>query len=411
MSKYDNGKSGGNFDPTVLRDLAPIAAEIKPDNGRVSSPETNKEKEVGLKLEAGLVSVPGKYHEREARPDDRPRGNQDRGFCDVKNGVFAAFDGVGSLIGSERASQTAVETLGMYIRRNPLKGSPEESMHFSAERWLHQYFVEANERVFEITETSQRAAMMLSGYRNDVEIEGCQTVGVVAITYFENGLPYLAWGVVGDCRAYLIENDTSGKIKRLTDDNFGIGMFDKREIERIETLDKISVVDVDEIVKDSGEDSQKVLDLHGLISRGSIILQAIGTGDYLTYPAELHSGLALRQGMKIVLCSDGIYDNLSRDEICGVIQKSGSAKIGVKALVEKAQTVASTGALRSKDDDMTAVVIDVVEAASDVTKRKNSPKVDDHVGEMFVDTNDDGTSAFEHTSEYGIVDDEKNPGM
>src|SRR5262249_40440050 len=93
-----------------------------------------------------------------------------------------------------------------------------------------------------------------------------------------------------------------------------------------------------------------------------LITQAIGgRGE-----PEVHVGeIEVRSGDRLLVCSDGIHDNLTEREILQVLRKVGKRGNSSDALVREARKRSQRGTqatLRSKPDDMSAIVIDILAA-------------------------------------------------
>lgn len=105
----------------------------------------------------------------------------------------------------------------------------------------------------------------------------------------------------------------------------------------------------------NGELRQVTVDDHNPSDRKNIVSQLLGEGDAVprVYVVDV------KKGDRFILCSDGVSDNLTEEEIAKLLATSG---VGTAAFLVKEASIRSTQhTTRSKRDDMTAIVIDVDE--------------------------------------------------
>lgn len=68
--------------------------------------------------------------------------------------------------------------------------------------------------------------------------------------------------------------------------------------------------------------------------------------------------IIISEGDRLLISSDGIHDNLIDAEIYVILRDGSNSKIVVEKLLDQAQFVSRNNLLRSKPDDMSAIVID-----------------------------------------------------
>jgi protein phosphatase len=179
--------------------------------------------------------------------------------------LFAVADGVGGNERGEWASQTAIEILGNDVRRELDTLAP----------------LGALESAFRVANTSV--------WEGGAELEGVQRPATTLVAALvRDGT--LWWAHVGDSRAYLVRQ---GSVQRLTQDHSWI----------------------DEQVRAgylTAEEAQ-------LSERRHAITRSIG----YTATLEVDTGgpMPLRSGDVIILCSDGLHDLVTDDELAGVVQQ------------------------------------------------------------------------------------------
>jgi protein phosphatase len=179
--------------------------------------------------------------------------------------VFAVADGVGGNERGEWASQTAVDILAAEVRNDIDTLAPLDT--------LVAAFHAAN------------AAVLTGGSATHAASRPATTLVVVLV---RDG--NLWWAHVGDSRAYLVRQ---GRAQRLTQDHSW----------------------VDEQVRAgfmSREEAQ-------ISERRHAITRSIGYE--ASIDVDTGGPLALRSGDVVILCSDGLHDQVSDDELAGIVQQ------------------------------------------------------------------------------------------
>lgn len=227
------------------------------------------------------------------------KNNQDTvGVYFNKKGIILAIvaDGMGGHQAGDTASYLAVTGLGSVWEETMLTQKSEIT------DWLVEHIKEENFRIFD------------KGSK-DPDMFGMGTT-IVATVMIDSEI-LLAH--VGDSRAYLI---CDGEIKQLTEDH---------------SL-------VNELVK-SGEITQEMANVH---PKRNILLRSIGV------PGDIEvdiSWLTLASGDYMLLCSDGLTNMLSDEEIKQIILKPTPLNDRVNQLIEKANEAGGM-------DNITALLIE-----------------------------------------------------
>ena len=208
-------------------------------------------------------------------PGRRRRRNEDAFVCAPP--LFAVADGMGGAQAGEVASRLAAAVLE--------EGAGDER----GEERVASLIQEANRRVF------QRS-------NEDAATSGMGTTMTVALVDSSGGT--IAFGHVGDSRAYRVRD---GGLEQLTDDHSLVG----------------------ELVR-SGKLSPEEAETH---PQRSVITRALGTEpdvdvDTFTVEAEPDD--------LYLLCSDGLTDMISADEILDVLDGSDDLEAAARALIEAA---------------------------------------------------------------------------
>ncbi len=216
-------------------------------------------------------------------------------------GLYLLADGVGGSRSGEVASEETVESFANYIKLRigdvqevfDIIGLLEEAMNF------------VNKKIHALS-------------RDKKENIGMATTFVYAL--IKDGTSYI--GNVGDSRAYLIHNK---EIIQITDDHTYVN-----ELLKAGLLTK--------------EEAKK----H---TKKNIITRAIGAeevvkADLFTFPIDL--------GDKMILCSDGLYDEISDDDILNIINKHDDMQMCAKELIETANNCGG-------NDNISTICIKIME--------------------------------------------------
>ena len=162
-------------------------------------------------------------------------------------------------------------------------------------------------------------------------------LGVLSVQHAE---VYLTVAHVGDSRVYLLR--AGNHLQRLTEDN---GYFP-------------FAVRLGRIPKDEGlriEQAEHISDLSSLdqthFARRNEITCAVGWTDFSHIQT---CSLALAHGDCVLLCTDGVHDNLTDQEIEEVLRESNERS--AKRLVNDAYLRSQQKHLRAKKDDISAIV-------------------------------------------------------
>lgn len=227
-----------------------------------------------------------------------PKINEDAFFVDEVNLTAGVFDGIGGQVAGEVASQLAAKV----IQRELAKIKTEKE----AVKIVTEAFNLANQTI-------------KSKIAKNPQYAGMGTTGSI-IKILNNKLIV---GNVGDSRIYLKRKNQS--LKQLTiDDSY-----------------------VQQLV-DAGEITKEQASIHPY---RNIITNALGEG-FRKPRIEIFE---IKKNNLILLCSDGIHDNLIDKDI----EKCLIRKNPAENLVEIAFKISQKNTIRSKPDDITAVVIKI----------------------------------------------------
>ena len=238
---------------------------------------------------------------------EHPDRNEDSIAYDAKRNWAAVLDGLGGTKAGKEASNKALEIIKLRL-----------------DGWNQDDDFRVEEKLKTIVE---EASLAVSKEVPD----GLTTAVVTKIVSLDNQKIFFI-SSVGDSRVYLFRKETLTKITH--DDS----IIPKRIAEKLENATSHSELNE--------------LEGKAFLLR-SIVTQSVGQLEAL----EVHSySVIATAGDKFILTSDGVHDNLTFKEIEEVVGHKGDV---AKLLIEKAKKRSKEDHLRSKPDDISAVVIEV----------------------------------------------------
>jgi len=221
--------------------------------------------------------------------------NEDR--ASAGDNLFAVADGMGGHVGGEVAARVAVQTLESAYEQNPTIAGLREAV------------VAANSAIWE------------QSLRVD-ELRGMGTTLTAAgLTVGPDGRDVMCLVNVGDSRAYLM---SGGLVRQVTADH-------SLAEERVR----------------SGEMTEAEAEVH---PHRHILTRALGVGPAVDVDLwELH----VRSGDRLLLCSDGLTNEVSVEQISQVLHSVKDPRKAARALVDRANA-------HGGNDNVTVVVVDVL---------------------------------------------------
>ncbi|MDF3003002.1 MAG: Stp1/IreP family PP2C-type Ser/Thr phosphatase [Bacillota bacterium] len=215
----------------------------------------------------------------------RKRGrNEDSLFVMPKEEIYIVADGVGGQNSGELASTMAVKGIAEYIKSRPLKGAENEDE-------LRSYFLDCMRLVNDL---------IYQASKQSPENAGMATTAV--LLYLNKRTAYFI--NIGDSRAYIYRE---GQISQVTEDH----------------------TYVNELVK-GGSITRAEAENH---PQKNMITRALG-GDDKVLPDFYR--LDTIKGDIIILCTDGLYGEVTVEEICSMAAVTSSMSTLSRKLVERA---------------------------------------------------------------------------
>ena len=213
--------------------------------------------------------------------------NEDQVYLNERLGLLVAADGMGGHTSGETASKLATGTLRDYFQKDHPAVSPYDTAYSKTTNRLNAAIMLANRTVYE---TAQNAP----------ELSGMGTT-IAAAALSGN---QLSFAHVGDSRIYLIR---SGSIEQLTDDH----SFVQEQIKQ------------DKMTKEEAARSEVK----------NILTRAVGI--HAEVSADLGE-LTVLQGDILLLCTDGLYNMVSDEEMLHIISRAGNVHAASEILIDTA---------------------------------------------------------------------------
>jgi serine/threonine protein phosphatase PrpC len=271
-----------------------------------------------------------------------PQRNEDSLLIDERTGLIAVYDGVGGSVAGDIASQAA--------RRATLTGWKSALAQMHKQRNVRRFLKDCNQvdlcTILQHLIALADETIRTDGVREAGTDDLATTVAIAALCHHPGNNEFnMVYAHVGDSRVYLLKKDEP--LQRMTIDDGLLGKLVENEIVNEEDARRI-----DQAMQ--AEDLSEA-EISYFRMRGGIT-QALGG----PLPPEIHiDEIPIAIGDRILLCTDGIHDNLTDLEIEEILRKAprnAAARLLVEyALLRSREERQVT--IRAKPDDMTAIVL------------------------------------------------------
>lgn len=210
--------------------------------------------------------------------------NEDVYWCDSARGIFIIADGIGALQGGETAAAIAVETVSAELSQAIDEGYAEDQLVDA----LHDAFRQASEVIYDRGQKSE-----------DLHGMACSLIAAILVS----DCCFIAHA--GDARAYLFSEDS---LHQITVDDTPVAAMVKR-----------------------GYLLPEKARFHNL---KNFLVKSIGSE--ATVEANL-TRLTLKPNERLLLCSDGLWAMLDKDQILEILRKQPDPDYACKELIELAK--------------------------------------------------------------------------
>ena len=271
-----------------------------------------------------------------------PERNEDSFLIKAHTGLIAVFDGVGGSVAGDIASQAA--------RRATLTGWKGALGQIHKQQNVRRFLKDCDKvdlctllrHLIELADETIRTEGVREAGTDDL----ATTVAIAALCHKPDKNEFnMVYAHVGDSRVYLLREGEP--LQRMTVDDGLLGKLIENEIISEEDSRRIDQAMHIEDLTDA--------ELSYFRLRGGIT-QALGG----PLPPEIHiDEIPIALGDRILLCTDGIHDNLTDLEIEAILRKS-PRNAAARQLVEYALLRSREEreiTIRAKPDDITAIVL------------------------------------------------------
>lgn len=284
-----------------------------------------------LPFQAVGYSIPSEGH---------PQRNEDSFLLDSASGLLAVFDGVGGSAAGEIASQTAAQATLQRWKEDRHQRHTHSHAHAQLENCAQRDLPALLQQLLEYADEQVRT----DGARLAGTSDLATTVAIAAVCRRGNNL-HMFYAHVGDSRVYLLPEE--GPLRRLTTDDGLLGRLVENQMMSEEDARRI----------DQAMHSSELTDLElSYFRHRGGITQALGG----PLRPNIHlDSTPVTIGDRILLCTDGIHDNLTDAEIEHILRKT-PRNLAARYLVEHSLLRSRQERLltiRAKPDDMSAIVL------------------------------------------------------
>jgi len=292
------------------------------------------------------------YHAAELTPfvfarhtipcERHPERNEDSIVVDERSGLAAVFDGVGGSAAGQIASQTAVRATHEGWRRVLEQLQKKRKVYDLLDNPGEDFLCSVLESLVQSADDLVRTAGAQRAGTDDL----ATTVAMAAVCREPRTRGYtLFYAHVGDSRVYLQRENEP--LKRLTNDDGLLAKLVENQVVRDGDAHRI-----DQAMR---ADQLSDMEFSYFRLRGGIT-QALGG----PVPPTIHTAdIPVIPGDRILLCTDGIHDNLTDEEIQDILRNSprtSTARLLVEHSLRRSRQERSV-TVRAKPDDMSAVVM------------------------------------------------------
>ncbi|HTK05646.1 MAG TPA: PP2C family serine/threonine-protein phosphatase [Ktedonobacteraceae bacterium] len=282
---------------------------------------------------------------------DHPQRNEDRLLVDRHRGLAVVCDGVGGMQAGDVAAQLAIQSVQQGWRQMMRQHSKKtDFLQHKEDLDLHEILARLIEEAqAEIVAEGERVAELAEQEQQEFSYPGT-TLAMIILCKTKSGDYRMGHAHIGDSRIYLLREGEP--LRRLTQDDSYL---------TIKVADQ-SISEEEAWYIDQATRKEQLSELElNYFSKRNGITQAL-QHPYTLQPEQLiiHTGeIVLAVGDRVLICSDGLHDNLTDREIEETLRDAPANLVALR-LVEQAGARSredTNRALRAKADDISAIVI------------------------------------------------------
>ncbi|MGB8344478.1 MAG: PP2C family serine/threonine-protein phosphatase [Ktedonobacteraceae bacterium] len=271
-----------------------------------------------------------------------PERNEDRILVHQQSGIAVVFDGVGGSAAGEIASSTAA--------RSAIEGWKHQLQHIHHHQSAPSYLEDCDKvdlcAILEklITEADEQVRTAGAEQAGTDDLATTVAMGALCRHVGKNNYT-LVYAHVGDSRVYLLRGQEP--LKRLTSDDGLLAKLVENQL-----MDEGDAQRIDQAMR-----AEELTDVeYNYFRLRGGITQALGG----PHPPTIHVDTTeISAGDRILLCTDGIHDNLTDEEIEHILRAS-PRNSAARALVDYSVLRSHEErplTIRAKPDDMSAIVL------------------------------------------------------
>lgn len=290
------------------------------------SSEFQRQKELSILEHIGRERNPISVYGKSVASERHPERNEDAMLVMQERSIFGVFDGIGGYAGGDKASRIAKDIVGRTLQRLPERPTLQQAQTAVSHSLMEAHEAVLNEGEKEMNNMATTASLLLMWNG-----PGEERKAII--------------GNVGDSRVYLLRER---KLEQVTIDDNGVHLSLPNENDARQLQAKLNnTVDPERELTRNEQD---------LFHSRNEITQALGFSE----PIEPRiTTIDLLPNDRLLVCSDGISDNLTDREVQTIMESNPAINVAVQKLIEASQTRSRTKHPRAKPDDMTALIVDV----------------------------------------------------
>jgi serine/threonine protein phosphatase PrpC len=271
-----------------------------------------------------------------------PERNEDRVVTNPQSGLAAVFDGVGGSAAGEIASSTAARaTVEGWKQHLQQVHNNHNTLHYLKDCGTIDLCSILEKLISDADDQVRTVGAKLAG-TDDL----ATTVAMAAFCRNTESKNYtMVFAHVGDSRVYLLRGQEP--LKRLTSDDGLLAKLVENQL--------MEGADAQRIDQAMRAEELSDIEYNYFRLRGGIT-QALGGPN----PPMIHvDTIDVVAGDRILLCTDGIHDNLTDEEIEHILRatpRTSAARLLVESSIERSRQDRPL-TIRAKPDDMSAIVV------------------------------------------------------